>query len=542
MKIIINNEKCIPFVDFAKAQHKKLFGPFKNFYVEEVLIEIFPNLIRLLYLGVTGNFVTRPRTFSLLEQPINKETTTTTIDGTTVTVDKALHVTGNLDWWNGDNDFPTVLTWKGPLGRLVPFDISKEIQGFTTGDSLETDLTSTYTCFSPYIWSSGELLTTFPYGGDLTAKVLGCAIQNDKLVVIVNNHYSDRSGFFEQIWVATNSYKDWLQLYERQTSRPTVAWFFNQSGTRATQGNFEYSIDVESKIVTLETYPTGSGQYVASQTQNGTTVENNIIHVGEWVVFSDYKQDTRVTASVKLDDRVEQNVNINVDETTEIVDVYFQGTQSYTPFIIVKSRPVGGDVETIAVGDRFAVQGGYTPSCPLNPVEFTCAGVVFSGGTVIAITGCGSATLTATQTSTTGGSSLVATQVVRKPVGTWQLVATDNSFSLSATVITGLGGTACYPDCNNPNCGSHYRTRADGSFSTATFGCDLYTSFLYYGTVFPYGIKSTEYITGGTKVITEWTQKMIGEGTLSRVSLCSDCGVVRSFGTITGYNEPAPST
>jgi hypothetical protein len=275
-----------------------------------------------------GNFVSVPRIFGVndgysgtlapvgaggLAYPLSSDGATTqtlTIDkdeGVSVSRDGILY--GNVDWKGAYQEEDTrILTWKGPTGRSIPFDYNKPIEGLTTPDIVFGGVsTGKFTCFGADIYAGGSVAFT-AIGStpvDVAPKVLGCAYQGNTLVCIVNNHYPDKIGFFEEVWVTTSGaglYDEkenpggWRLLGSRIAGRPSMIWAFNQSGTKATQGVAEYSIDIETGAVLFDAGSNTNISYILDNSDpNG---DHSTVYSGTTKIWSDYKGDKRVFAVV----------------------------------------------------------------------------------------------------------------------------------------------------------------------------------------------------------------------------------------------------
>ena len=295
-------------------------------------------------------------------------------------------VFGNVDWI-GKNTAPEgkpsnapVLTWKGPTGRTIPFDFTKPISGLTTDDIKFGD-TDYYTCFGAEIYAAGSVLDSLPLAGDVTPKVLGAAYttyvdakeqKQTTLVCVVNNHYVDKLGFFDEVWV---KYKEWEMIYSAESGRPTQCWFFNQSGTKCTRNNYELSIDCAAKVVTQVVHDLGTGAYngaiVSTNTNAGVTPPTlntggmagdvvqessaitTITHSGSYHLYSDYKGDLRVTAVVNVSDKSVRSFKDKRTWFYEDIQWYKEGPQ---PDMVV----VGPDAFTPGAYTAIGGQGTIT--------------------------------------------------------------------------------------------------------------------------------------------------------------------------------------
>ncbi len=385
-----------------------------------VICEYTPDKAVLLVIG-GGSFISTPRLFGRndgylddvaqgegsLAYPLDDLTETSqvlTIDNPPE-VERSVHLYGNIDWI-GPNSIPppakdsteapdsdaVVLTWKGPPGRLVPFDTSMRIPGLTEPDiqfSLEAG--EVFTCFGPNVYSGGEIFATAPTVGDVPPKILGCALQGETLVCIINNHYAERLGFMEEVWLnrgadglwAATNLDGWEKLYERTgQGRPTRIWAFNQSGTRSTQGIAEYSIDVAGKAVT---YDAGSSGRIQARFEKDVAGNHKVIYSGEQTVWSDYQGDQRVFAKVAATGQgMFEGSTLPGGARNAEVPIYVEGQKP------TEGRYIFGS-ETPEVGSTYVVTGGPAQPCCEKPFIWSMDGgkIDPDTGVVLEITGCG---------------------------------------------------------------------------------------------------------------------------------------------------------
>lgn len=420
---------------------------------------------------------------------------------------------GNIDWigintaGEGEPSDAPVLTWKGPTGRTIPFDYTQPIEGLTTAD-ISFGTTEFFTCFGPNIYSGGDILATLPMVGDIDPKVLGAAyttytkndVENTVLICVVNNHYQDRLGFFDEVWVL---YADgWEKIgVDIGGGRPTQCWFFNQSGNKCTRNEREITIDVANEIITAYDHDKGSGEYsgeiVINNTTSGTTppevntggysgnVENSqeavttIKHKGSYTIYSDYKGDTRVTATLDIDDLSVKTIKTTRAEYYDDIPFYKEGEKP--AFYIV-----GPDAYVPDAYSTVGAQGEVTFTIPANT--------------------CGIMTITATDEC-----GNVATKNVRGPIGAWSTPVGGNNCAAGSTAyytngttrrvikmsFDGYGysptnGSKPDPSISFPydfssaldepgvsiqcgSCGSHYITSVPGTYECGSGAC-YYTS------------------------------------------------------------------
>lgn len=316
-----------------------------------------------------------------LDYPLEDNTDTTAMLGCKegeIVLSRDAQLYGNIDWISKDG---TTLTWKGPTGRSLPFNNDLPIAGLTTSDiSFSDTATTKFTCFGPNIYSQGSILTTVPTilkdsddkviaTSDCEPKVLGCAIQNEKLVCIVNNHYADKIGFFEEVWVL---YDIWEKIYTRELNvgRPKLIWAFNQSGTKATQGIYEYSIDIENKVASVVMHPQTDIKFKIVRNSEGTSTE----YSGSQQLWSDYKGDVRVTAVVNASGG--QTFSSSTTET---------GSSQKVPVLIQGEKPAF----TIS-GPTLYSGGQYTTTGGIGEITISLPSRSCGTATVTATDSCGS--------------------------------------------------------------------------------------------------------------------------------------------------------
>lgn len=357
-----------------------------------------------------------------LQYPLSTDGNTTinvTIDEDAgVTLDRMLHVYGNVDWKGPEN---LVLTWYGPPGRLVPYDTKLNISGLCVPDIKFDELAEdVFTCFGPNIFERGSILTTVPTTGNVEPKVLGCAYQNTEdasyLVAIVNNHYPDRIGFFEEVWIKKDS--DWLKLHERSTGRPTSIWAFNQSGTQATQGVAMYYINASDGSVL---YDAGENTSItATWVKNSDGSSHSVNYTGSTNVWSDFKEDTRVFVVVGASGGRAFTSNNSENSTQVEAPEYLLGTKATSVIVIVDST---GQATATPVG------GNY---CQCTGEWSISSGTISSTGKVNLASSCGTGIVTFKC------ADLVGTAEVRFTSGIWSLVSTCNA-----------GDPSCWGTFNN---------------------------------------------------------------------------------------------
>lgn len=324
---------------------------------------------------------------------------------------------GNIDWKGRNTALSSepsnapVLTWKGPTGRTVAFNPDVEITGLTTPDIVFGEGSDKFTCFGPHIYTQGRVAFTIPTLGDSPPKVLGAAYQAGVLVCIVNDHYADQIGFFEEVWVKKGV---WKKLYSRSgVGRPMMIWAFNQSGTRATQGVSEYTINAVTEEVAFDA---GENNVIVLSIDKAS---DKTTYSGEAVVWSDYKGDERVFATVTASGGHQRMFNSAASHTETQAQIYVQGVKPPVTLAITGPDAYGGP-------GAYSVVGNSDVCCDdINPIVWSYP------------TGCGVDLVRAT---TACGD--VLEKEVRMPAGVWTLTGScATSCGLAATPVEYIQGT-----------------------------------------------------------------------------------------------------
>jgi len=338
--------------------------------------------VKIICFKLGGSFVSIPRLLNVndgygddlkplgdgtVTYPLNKaELSSSTLsideDGL-LTLSRDNYLFGNVDW-KGKRTTPEteqsdapVLTWKGPLGRTLPFDYTQAIDGLTTPDIVfSPDDPPKHTCFGRHIYQEGSILASVPTDEvDVEPKVLGCALSGNTLVCVVVNHYPNTTGFYEEVWRydgdsalydAVKHPSGLRRLSSRVVGRPSLCWFFNSSGTEATQAMSKYSINLKENTATYTTEENEQIKYVVTSDIEGN---HATAYSGETVVWSDYKDDTRVFAKVSASGG--HRFTPSTAESSSMADVkmYIQGEQPMPTGI------GGPDVWTGNAGDYYLI-------------------------------------------------------------------------------------------------------------------------------------------------------------------------------------------
>lgn len=381
-----------------------------------VLIDVF-----------SGNFISTPRKFKIndgynadgqeqgdgkLDYPMDDLTDTSQVFEASGGVTRGSEVYGNVDWVGLNKE---VLTWRGPTGRTLPCPTDTAITGLSVSDIKFDEMgADKWTCFGSNIYQQGAVLATIPTKGDVAPKVLGAAIskykdsndqEHEVLLCIVNNHYVDRIGFFDEVWVqyGGEELEGWEIIHSRAGGRPSLCWFFNQSGNKATQGSQEYIINLASKDVEIKAYSIGEGTYSFATTADGFTITQD----GTYKVYSDYKGNERVTAEIKVSENTIHIMSAVNTSTITNETVYTLGTETQADIYV--TGPDAADVGSVY---SFA---GTPGSCDGTTAQWEFAGgTISNSGTILSISGCGMSSVSVT----IGGAS--ASKQVMLPSGKWE--------------------------------------------------------------------------------------------------------------------------
>jgi hypothetical protein len=309
---------------------------------------------------------------------------------------------GNIYWTNGKK----VISWKGPPGRHIPLPDHLQIPGLTTLDDIIEGISGDikyYTPFSYNIYSKGKVLATAPEynwsGLSIYPKVLGAAFQNNVLVLIagVNKKNTEPSGFYDSVFITTNL-KDWELIAEFPTTRHRLPYFFNSIGTSAVNRNRLINVDVLNKTATLTELENNSNV-------NATVSADfwNLNGASTTIVFREFKGTELVSLNTQAAFSESTTTQTNTEEVEVELPVYIEG-ELLCPTILGSDTPVVGTTYTLS-------NGTY---CPSNVVWTFSGGTINqTTGTILSITGCGTATITATLENCT------LSKTVRLPTGTW---------------------------------------------------------------------------------------------------------------------------
>ena len=439
-KRLLDSERSISALMYGKAQ---------------IIAKKQGDYVNVLVITTGGNFGCVPRIFGKNDgygpdgiaigegkvvYPLSNNTLTVSVDDKSkVEVSRDGAVFGNIDW-KGKNtaaaDEPSnapILTWKGPTGRSIPFDYTKPIEGLTTPDIVFSETDEKFTCFGPDIYEGGSVAFTAVGTGpvDTAPKVLGCAYQGNTLVCIVVNHYPDRIGFFEEVWVTTSGgvglYDEkenpggWRLLSSRSSVRPTMIWAFNQSGTKATQGVSEYSIDLAAGAATLDAGTNTNISYILDNSNpNG---DHSTVYSGSTKVWSDYKGDERVFAEVVASGGHKFTTTFTASSTKVMAPVFLIGDGKGTATVNI----IGNQATATVTGTSCSCEGIWSISG---------GGTISGSGVITPGSGCGTGTVTYSC------GSLTATAPYKYASGTWVLTDCYFDSSVPSSYLQTIGGGA----------------------------------------------------------------------------------------------------
>jgi hypothetical protein len=324
-------------------------------------------------------------------------------DGETWAVSSEVENYGNLDWKGPDGE---TLSWRGPCGRQFAMDSTANYPGFTAFDYLDGSEVEHYTPYQRYVYQSGESLKEFPEG----TRVLGCGLNGGILVCVVSVDYSGRTnpdggtgGFYDEVWRGDT------RIGWATSSRPSVPWFFNSTGTEAVCGQRKLSI-AEDSSVTFSTLSAGSGTETV-QYAKGENSEWSLAQSGLWALFRDYIGQDMAGIELAVSSA---ETSAHTGESSEThADLPVKWSCPEDPEGVI----IGSDTVTVGAGYSVSLSSGELEVCTDISWSFD-GGTISSDGVVTAITGCGSGTITATYNGKCGG-SLNLSKTVRLPSGKW---------------------------------------------------------------------------------------------------------------------------
>ena len=256
---------------------------------------------------------------------------------------------GNNDWLGDDG---TVLSWRGPSGRDLPFDFRVSVPGFTVGDGEDNLGIPFYTVFQPLVYKEGDVYGTAPKVGVTPPKVLGAAFVSDKkgntfLISIINNSYQNMvnpsgrtGGFFDEAWLNGGSDKlydadknpgGWRRIGYIGSGRSTNNWFFSGNGKAAVNDNRTMAVNDDLTIVTFGTVIPVYGSRVNHQSPNSWGFTES----GQWKGnYPDYAKEVETGLVVKLSGSEGSNLTFNTNVTNADLIVYNNGVPTVEVFTI----------------------------------------------------------------------------------------------------------------------------------------------------------------------------------------------------------------
>jgi hypothetical protein len=386
---------------------------------------------------------------------------------------------GNLYWWNGDEEEPVFLSWKGTPTRHFRLGSGVSIPGFTVQETASPGLledTPYFTSFGQHIYQDGKILQTaprynWPYSGQDRCFILGAAQDSDGIIwavmqsdryyvpryvaifsdgyritgddrteiekylsdnegvtIVFEKEYETKRGIYTVLWKTGGPIDGWTWVAEWNTGRVGLPWFGNQLSTSF--------INPEGVVITTDGTKTeqahAQGTYKESSAQNIFLADGNVMAQYTDKTFFEYSANTPVSGTVSLSFLVsrtktdtEQKMKIykgtfpslRSPSDPDPVPLWFQMT-SFTTHYVVVGQPF---IASAAGG-----QGSYTYS-------YTGFSVNDSGIVTSVSCGGGSAMGTVTVADECGDS---ITREVRLQGGTWVLTSQQHA------------------TCTDPNCSS----------------------------------------------------------------------------------------
>lgn len=216
---------------------------------------------------------------------------------------------GNCEWLGVDTSGPgepstaPVVSWKGPAGRLIPFDRTTFYAGYSQTDE-EVGATSYYTCFGPEIYRDGSVAATLPDYGTTNTKVLGAAVDSSgRLLAVVSCNFRDITnpaggvgGFFELL-VRQEPVAEpgnpleaggWKVLWYRQAGGPVEIWRFNETSDQAVNSSTRLTIGITATAADLPANAAGTRTYSQSGQQGDSWA---VTETASGTFYRDYPAD-----------------------------------------------------------------------------------------------------------------------------------------------------------------------------------------------------------------------------------------------------------
>ena len=311
---------------------------------------------------------------------------------------------GNLYWYNGDDDDPVFLSWKGTPTRHFRLGNNIEIDGFSVQETAikgAVEDMPVFTAFGNKIYQNGTVIYTaprwnWPYTGQDRCFVLGAMQDNsgvvwammqsdrynvpkyvtyfsdghriasdnegDKSFYLTTNsgvtiafakEYPNKLGIFTMLWKQGGPVDGWTFVAEWNTGRQGLPWFGNKSGTEF--------VNPLGSVVTV------AGSLVHKPTSVGRYTEEVVLGMAEssmcesgkiTALFSDqypfeYALDAKVYGSVELS-FLAQSSRTAAEERTKIYTGSFKAIYDPT---IPEQVPVAlhwdGGTNVIVNGEYF---------------------------------------------------------------------------------------------------------------------------------------------------------------------------------------------
>jgi hypothetical protein len=177
-------------------------------------------------------------------------------------------------------------------------------------------------------------------------------------------------GFYDEVWFGDE------RIGWQNSSRPSVPWFFNPSGTEAVNGNRKVVIDVDKNCI-FSALEAGSGSQ--NNLFDGTDPTSwGVTKNGSWPMFRDFNGIAEQGVMLSVDVNEQTNLTGTTSQTYDDLSVMISGEP-----VLIGGYPY--------IGRSYSVEN----MCP--NVVFSAPCLTFEGGTVTEMEGCcADITITAT--------------------------------------------------------------------------------------------------------------------------------------------------
>ena len=295
---------------------------------------------------------------------------------------------GNLDWIGTDG---TVISWRGPGGRLLAMNALNNYPGLTVFDHETLDGTQYFTPYQSEVYQSGDVLYQFPDG----TKVIGAT---DTYVVIL----------------ALPNVEVWRGTKEKIGSAPVLGispFVFNQAGTEAVSAEYRLDISDDGKAAAFIPLSSPNGTFsghIPTPFIDDVQGEWNISENGTWPMYRDYGSKGEKSISLLVSNKESSSLSSTSTNASLSLVVSFP----LTTFSI--SGPT-----TVFVGAIYSSFGSY---CPVT-WSFD-HGTIDANGKILSVS-CGAPGTPAKGTITGHTSNGTASIDVALPGGVWVNVYYD---------------------------------------------------------------------------------------------------------------------